>query len=302
MIWIPAALFAALFLSWRMAVQQRIRAEMSVNAAALSRFFFGWPIACLILGSYVMIFGKTELPELSMTFWFFAWAAGFVQMLATNLIIISSGHQNLVSGAAYMKTETLIVAVLAWLLLGESLAPLAWVGILVAFFGILMVSIDGGAKGLLRWVKGLKQIAAVTGLSAGFLFALTAIFIKQSANAVGGDDRNYAGLLVLVAVLGFQTIMQGTYVLLREPNQFRAMIIRWRVTAQVGLLAALASAGWFIAYAQAPVALVGIVGQTQILFTLGFGRFYLHEPLKKNEVAGIFLVGGGVIIALLASL
>ncbi|GAB5482153.1 MAG: DMT family transporter [Parasphingorhabdus sp.] len=301
-IWIPAALLAALFLAWRMAVQQRIRAEMSVNAAALSRFFFGWPIACAMLASYMAATGRSALPPLDTSFWWFAWAAGFAQMLATNLIIMSFGFRNLVSGTAYMKVETLIVAFLGWLILGETLAPLAWLGIAIAFLGILSVSVEGGARGLLQWLRGLKQPAALTGLSAGFLFALTAIFIKQSANAIPEVERTYAGLIVLTAVLGFQALMQGLYVIIREPDQFRAMLKRWRVTAQVGVLAATASAGWFIAYAHAPVALVGIVGQTQILYTLGFGRFYLKEPLSRGELTGILLVGIGVTMALASTL
>ncbi len=285
-----------------MAVQQRIRAEMSVNAAALSRFFFGWPIACMMLAGYMLVTGRAALPDLGGSFWLFAWLAGFAQMLATNLIIMSFGFRNLVSGTAYMKTETLIVALLGWLILGETLAPLAWLGIGIAFMGILFVSVEGGARGLLQWLRGLKKPAALTGLSAGFLFALTAIFIKQSANAIVDVERTYAGLTVLTAVLGFQALMQGAYVIIREPDQFRAMLVRWRVTAQVGLLAATASAGWFIAYAHGPVALVGILGQTQILYTLGFGRFYLKEPLGQNEVTGIILVGIGVIMALASSL
>lgn len=293
---------AALFLAWRMAVQQRIRAEMSVNAAALSRFFFGWPISCAMLAGYMLVAGKTALPELSLSFWIFAWLAAFAQMLATNLIIMSFGFRNLVSGTAYMKTETLIVALLGWLILGEILAPLAWLGIGIAFVGILFVSIEGGARGLIQWLRGLKQPSALTGLSAGFLFALTAIFIKQSANAITDVERTYAGLVVLTAVLGFQALMQGVYVLIREPDQFRAMLSRWRVTAQVGVLAATASAGWFIAYAHGPVALVGILGQTQILYTLGFGRFYLKEPLSQSELTGVLLVGAGVIMALASSL
>ncbi|MEO9500635.1 MAG: DMT family transporter [Parasphingorhabdus sp.] len=301
-IWIPAALLAALFLAWRMAMQQRIRAEMSVNAAALSRFFFGWPIACMMLAGYMLATGRTALPTLDASFWWFAWLAGFAQMLATNLIIMSFGFRNLVSGTAYMKTETLIVAFLGWFILGEALAPLAWMGIGIAFAGILFVSVEGGARGLIQWLRGLKQPAALTGLSAGLLFALTAIFIKQSANEIADVERTYAGLIVLTAVLGFQALMQGLYVIIREPDQFRAMLVRWRITAQVGILAAIASAGWFIAYAHAPVALVGILGQTQILYTLGFGRFYLNEPLSQSELTGILLVGTGVIMALASSL
>ncbi len=303
MIWIAAALFAALFLSWRMAVQQRIRAELSVNAAALSRFFFGWPIACLMLAGFMLATGRSALPEFTAAFWAFSWAAGFVQMLATNLIIMSFGHRNLISGTAYMKVETVIVALLGWWLLGEALSLLAWVGIGIVFVGIIILSSERGLHGVMRWCRGLGRPAALTGLSAALLFALTAIFIKYAANNVPAQEgRTFAGLNVLVAVLGFQATMQSSWVLLREPDQFAAMLRRWRVTGQVGLLAALASAGWFIAYAHAPVALVGILGQTQIFYSLGFGRWYLKEPVSRDELSGLLLVGAGVALTLAASL
>jgi len=303
LIWIASSLLAALFLTWRMAVQQRIRAEMSVNAAALSRFFFGWPIAIAILAGFMLATGRSALPELSGAFWLFAWAAGFAQMVATNLIIMSFGHRGLVSGTAYMKTETIIVALLGWMLLGEALPILAWAGIVIVTAGIIILASDRGLRGVMRWFAGLGKPAAITGLSAGFLFALTAIFIKYAANSIPPDEsRTFSGLTVLVAVLGFQAIMQSAYVMLREPDQFGAMLRRWRVTAQVGLLAALASAGWFIAYAHAPVALVGILGQTQIFYSLGFGRWYLKEPVSRDELTGLLLVGAGVILTLVSGI
>lgn len=303
LIWIAAALFAALFLSWRMAVQQRIRAELSVNAAALSRFFFGWPVSWLMLGGFMLATGRSALPELGTAFWAFAWAAGFAQMLATNLIIMSFGHRNLISGTAYMKVETVIVALLGWWLLGEALSLLAWVGIGIVFAGIIILSSERGLRGVMRWFRGLGRPAALTGLSAALLFALTAIFIKYAANSIpAAESRTFSGLTVLVAVLGFQAVMQSGWALLREPDQFAAMLRRWRVTGQVGLLAALASAGWFIAYAHAPVALVGILGQTQIFYTLGFGRWYLKEPVSRDELSGLLLVGAGVVLTLAASL
>lgn len=281
-------------------MQARVRAQLSVNAAALSRFAFGWPVACIILAVYMTMTGAT-LPELPAQYWWSAWAAGFCQMVATNLIIISFGKQSLVGGTAYMKTETLIVAILGWAVLQEQLGLLIILGIVVAFLGVVMVAQPAGKLGgrlAADWVRGLKSPAALTGLAAALLFAFTAIFIKLSANAVETDSRSYAGLIVLVAVLGFQLIMQGAWGLWREPAQVRAMFAHWRVTGQIGILAALASAGWFVAYAHAPVALVGIVGQTQILWTLGFGRFYLKEPLGRNELLGITLVTIGVVMAL----
>lgn len=49
MIWLPATFLAGLFQAWRTAVQQRVRAELSVNAAGLVRYLFGFPVGCLLL-------------------------------------------------------------------------------------------------------------------------------------------------------------------------------------------------------------------------------------------------------------
>jgi drug/metabolite transporter (DMT)-like permease len=38
-----------------------------------------------------------------------------------------------------------------------------------------------------------------------------------------------------------------------------------------------------------------------VIFTLGFGRFYLQESLAKSEATGLFLVAVGVVLALIGS-
>ena len=64
------------------------------------------------------------------------------------------------------------------------------------------------------------------------------------------------------------------------------------------MLAALGSACWFTGFASAPVALVRAVGQVEVIFTLGFGHFYLREPLRRSEAIGLLLVAAGVVVAL----
>ena len=82
----------------------------------------------------------------------------------------------------------------------------------------------------------------------------------------------------------------------------RAIWTSRRTSAQVGLLAALGSACWFTGFATAPVALVRVVGQVEVFATLGFGHFYLREPLALREATGLLLVGAGVALALVGSL
>ena len=114
-------------------------------------------------------------------------------------------------------------------------------------------------------------------------------------------DPISAALTVLVITVALQTLMQGGYLLWREPEQVRAVFSTWRVSGQVGFLSALGSACWFTGFATAPVALVRIVGQSEVIFTLSFAHFYLRERLQRSEVAGLLLVVSAVVLALLGA-
>jgi drug/metabolite transporter (DMT)-like permease len=298
MLWIPATCLAALFQAWRTAVQHRVRAHLSVNAAGLVRYLYGFPIACLLLGAY-MFWRHPILPILSPALLPYAFLGGLAQLLATNLLIMAFGYRSYVVGTAYAKTEAVQGAVLALLLLGEKLALLSWLGIAVGVAGVMTLSLGGQKLGWRGMLRQIRQPAALCGLGAGFLFALTAIFVKRATFAVGTADKILAALIVLVCVVFLQLTMQGFYVLLRERPQVALVFRTWRISGQVGVLAALGSACWFTGFATAPVALVRAVGQMEVIFTLMFGRFYLREPLKRSEATGLLLVAFGVVLALL---
>jgi len=172
-----------------------------------------------------------------------------------------------------------------------------WTGIGVGVAGVLVLS-AGGQRLQLRQIV---QPAALCGLGAGFLFAMTSVFIKRATLSVETSDKVLAALTTLVAVLALQTLMQGAYVVVREREQFARIFGSWRVSGQVGLLAAMGSACWFTGFATAPVALVRAVGQVEVIFTLGFGHFYLREPLARSEALGLLTVGCGVVLALAGS-
>ena len=296
MTWLPATLMAALFQSWRTAVQQRVRAELSVNAAGLVRYLYGLPVGLTLLGFYLGWSGS-GLPAFGWAFIGFAVAAGLAQILGTNALLMAFGARNYVVGTAYAKTEAIQGAILSMILLGEMLSLISWGGIVIGVAGVILLS-TGGQR--LRWAD-MVQPAALYGLGAGLGFTMTSIFVKSATLDVASDDKLLAALLALVVVQAAQTLMQGSYVLLRERNQLRPVFATWRTSGQVGVLAALGSACWFWAFATAPVALVRAVGQIEVVFTLAFGRFYLKEPLHAHELGGLLLVGLGVAVALLGA-
>lgn len=296
-IWLPATLLAGATQAWRTAVQRRVSKTLSINGAGLVRYLYGLPFALLMLAAYRLFF-PAPLPAIGRLFLLFCLAGGLAQILATNLLLMAFHHRNFVVGTAYSKTEAVQSAILSFLLMGERLSAISLCGIGCGVGGIMLLSTGGRRMGPLDWLKALGQPAAIFGIGSGFFFALTAIAIRRAAQEVGGTDPIHAALIVLVTTVALQTVMQGGYLLLREPAEMRRIFASWRVSGQVGLLSAMGSACWFTGFATAPVALVRIVGQIEVVFTMAFGHFYLNERMKRSEGLGLMLVVLGVILAL----
>lgn len=300
-IWLPATLMAGGMQAWRTAVQRRVSHSLSLNAAGLVRYLYGLPFAIVLLGGYWLA-NPAPLPAFGPLFLLFCIGGGLAQIVATNLLILAFGYRNFVVGTAYSKTEAVQGALLSFLLMGERLSPLAWGGIGCGVVGVMLLSTGGRRMGAMDFVHALGQPAALCGIASGFFFALTAIGIRRATQQVDTGDAILAALIVLVVTVALQTLMQGGWLLARESGEMRRVFATWRVSGQVGMLSALGSACWFTGFATAPVALVRIVGQIEVAFTMGFAHFYLREQMQRSEAIGLLLVVSGVVLALAGSL
>ena len=299
-LWIPIASAAGLFQCWRTAMQQKLRHVLSVNSAAFVRFLYGAPAAlALLLAALAATGGGLPTPRLPTLA--FAAAGGLSQIIATNLLIMAFGFRNFTVGTAYSKTDTAQSALLALIVLHEVLHRLAWAGIGVGLIGVLTLSLAGRGFSLRALVGATVQPAALCGLGAGFLFALTTVFIKLATESVAARSVFVRALFVLFVTNALQTLMQGAYLAWREPAELRKAMTTWRQSCWVGVLSAAGSAGWFIGFAMTDVALVRAVGQVEVIFTLLFSRFYLKERLKHGDVAGLLLVVAGVLLIVVSS-
>jgi drug/metabolite transporter (DMT)-like permease len=297
-IWVAATLLAGLFQTWRTALQQRLRGQMSVNAAAVVRYLYGVPVGVALVALYLALAGGS-LSSPSWTYLFYCALGGLGQILGTNLLIMSFAQRGFAVGTAYSKTEAVQAAVIALVVLGESFAPLAWAGIAVSVGGTLYLSLAGRVSSLRDAVAATAQPAAIYGLGAGLSFALCAIAIRAATQELDGPDATLRALETLVVINTLQTLMQGSWLVLREPASVPMLFRTWRSSAQVGALSACGSACWFTGFAHAPVALVRAVGQVEILFTLLFSRFFLKERMKRSDVIGALVVVAGVVLVLL---
>lgn len=301
-IWLPATLVAAVFQPWRTAVQRRVSKDLSINAAGLVRYLYGLPFALAMMATYQWLVFPAAFPALGNWFLFYCAAGGLAQIVATNLLLMAFDHRNFVVGTAYSKTEAVQGALLSIALLGERLNLLSWIGIALGVAGVMILSADNRKMTPGELIRALGQPGARYGIASGFFFALTAIAIRSATVQVGTGDPIRAALIVLAVTVALQTIMQGGLLVWRERDQVAAVFRTWRVSGQVGLLSALGSACWFTGFATAPVALVRVVGQIEVAFTMAFGHFYLGERVSRSEIAGLALVTAGVVAALAGNL
>jgi len=297
LIWLPAALCAGLFQAWRTAVQQRLRTLISVSGAGLVRYLYGLPVGAVLLVSYMSI-NHASPPEFAAPFLLDASIAAVAQILATLLLVAAFGYGNFVVGTAFAKTEVVQAAIFAWLVLDEHLSYWVIAGIACGATGVLMLALWGRKLRSEGLEKLMRNPAALCGLGAGALFALTGVFVKRAVIDLNLADATFAALIVLVAVMMIQTLLHVTWLLIRDRNTLKAAFTTWRISSQVGILAALGSACWFTGFANAPVALVRVVGQIEVVFTLLFAHWYLKEKTRRHEVAGLLLVVLGVVLAL----
>ena len=180
-------LVAALLQTWRTALQQKLRHLLSVNAAGFVRFLYGVPTALVLLGSALVLTGL-PVPAPNLRFFATCVGGGLAQIIGTNLLIMAFGFRNFAVGTAYAKTEAVQSAVIAWIVLGEALHPLAWVGIGVGLIGVLTLSLAGRGVRPRELLAAIVQPAALCGLGAGLLFAVTAILIKLANQSLASPE------------------------------------------------------------------------------------------------------------------
>jgi len=299
-LWIPVTITAALFQGWRTAMQQKLRGIFTVNGAAFIRFLYGAPVAAVYLVAALLI-THLAVPGITPGLLVFAAAGGLTQIIGTNLLIMAFGFRNFAVGSAYAKTEAMQTGLVALVVLHEQLLPLAWGGIAVGLVGVLTLSLAGRGLGAREILAATVQPAALCGLGAGFFLGTTGVLIKIATHHVAAPSLVVRALFVLTTMTVLQVAMQGAFLAWRDPAELRKSFVHWRSAGWVGLLSASGSACWFTGFALTDVALVRAVGQIEVFFTLGFSRFYLKERLKRSEIAGLLLVGVGVLMVVVSS-
>jgi drug/metabolite transporter (DMT)-like permease len=285
-LWIVFTITAAFFQTLRNAMQRELTTSLGTVGATHVRFLFGFPFALLSLIGVLLVTG-VPLPRPSLSFWPWVIDGAAAQIAATALMLMAMGQRSFVVTIAYIKTEPIQVAIFGLIFLGDAVTLPMMAAILVATTGVLIMSFKPGGM-----VGGVKP--TLIGLASGGMFALSAIGYRGAILSLGLPNFVMAATFTLVVGLVMQAVILSLYLWLRQPSAMIAILRAWKPSLFAGLMGALASQFWFLAFAIATAASVRTLALIEVLFAQIVARVMFGQRTTAREAIGMVLVVAGV--------
>ncbi|SNR64757.1 DMT family transporter [Puniceibacterium sediminis] len=284
-LWITVTLFAAFFQTVRFMLHKVLNmGGLSTTGSTFARFAFAAPGAVVIVGFYLWFRGIAP-PALGGAFWGYAMAGALGQILATMCVVALFRQRNFAVGITFKKTEVIQTALVAAVILGESISTGGWIAIAIGLAGVLLLS-DAGQIGVAFW-RRLGNRAVVMGLASGFFFAISAVGYRAASLQIDQTDPLVRAGVTLVCVTMAQSIAMALWLRLREPGQITAVWAARGMAVWLGLTSMAGSLCWFTAYTLQHAAYVQALGQVELMFSLMASVLFFRERLSRRELLGI---------------
>ncbi len=298
-LWIPIAVFAGFMQNLRSVLQKQLKGRLSDLGSAYVRFLYALPLAALYVWA-LLVWRGGELPDTNPSFLVYVALGGLCQIVFTWLLLYLFSFRNFAVGTTFSKTEVIQVAILGFLVLGDAITGWATVAVLLAFVGVMVLSLAGGAVTVSALVSGLGERTTLLGLTCGAFLGGSVVFIRGAALALNVADPFMAAAFTLLVCLAFQTVVMGLYLYARERHTLVAVFTQWRTCSWVGITAVLASIGWFTASTLEVAAYVRAVGQVELVFAFVASVLLFGERPSRTEVVGIALIVASILLLVLA--
>lgn len=296
---------AAFLQNLRGYLQKEFQTTHGTLAATYARFCFGLPFAALyallLIGSEAqsdnpLAFGASMVTVQSLIY---CVLGGIAQIFATFWLVALYKLRHFAVGTALSKTETVQTFLVGWIVLGESIAPLPFLGIVVSFFAVLMLSVPGGLRSVTFDPAAWLTKSALLGLGAGAGFGVSAVCYRAASLSLSDGESFTRAALILFLVLAIQTALMGAWLAWRDREALASYIKAPRSALLIGLVSVVGSAGWFTAMTLQNAALVRALGQIELVFSFLTARFFLGQAASGREILGIVALVIGLLLIIL---
>lgn len=286
-LWIAATLIGAAAQTARNAAQASLTRSIGLIGATQVRFLFGLPFALLFLLLVTLTTGEA-VPLPNARSLGFTMLGALAQIGATALMLRAMQSRSFAVTTALIKTEPVLVALTAALVLGDPLGLPELMAILLATAGVLVMSVRPGGTG--GWTEAGPLL---TGLAAGGLFGASAVGFRGGILALDGSFLMRA-TSTLALSLALQTVVLLVWLLAFNRTALRASVASWRGSLGAGFLGAFASQFWFIGFSLTSAANVRTLALVEVLMAQGVARIAFGQRITKRQIAGMGLIVCGV--------
>ena len=303
--WIPIVIGAAMAQTIRNAAQRTLTADVGTLPATLVRFLYGLPFAVMWLLLVVQFspLGSAAM-QMGAAYWAWLTLGAVTQILATALLLLAMKERNFVIGVALAKTEVLQVALLGTVLLLEVPGFWAMLAMVCATAGVVLLSMpqntsQNPSRNTLQafWSPAAwLGKAALAGLASGACFALASVGYRGAALTQPGVSPWLIGAMGVVLAQLMQSLLLGGWIALRDPGKLIQIARAWRISTLAGAMGAMASIGWFTAFAMRPAAEVKTLGLIEVIFSYAVSRKLFDEKLSGKERLSLLLVSVGLVV------
>ncbi len=297
-LWIPITVFAAFMQNARSALQKHLKGRLTTLGATYVRFLYAAPFAVAYAVGLHILYGD-PFPAPNSEFLIFAALGGLSQIIFTFLLLWLFSFRNFAAGTTFSKTEVVQIAILGFLVLGDTLTLASGAAIMVAASGVVVLSAAQTNVTLKTLVTSLGKKSTLFGLASGAFLGASVVFFRGAALALDFPGFMMAAAYTLAVALIFQTIVMTLWLAWKEPATLKAVFVHWRWSLAVGVAGVLASMGWFTAFTLENASYVRAIGQIELIFTFAVSIFFFREKTNRGEVVGILLVAAGIILLIL---
>jgi drug/metabolite transporter (DMT)-like permease len=174
------------------------------------------------------------------------------------------------------------IPVAAGLLLGERPAAIAYVGMVLAAAGVVLVSSTGGGRG-----GRVPGAAILLALLTAVLYGVMLVGLDQA-----GSGNEYWAVFIVRVVSA--CVVLGYFVASGKHLEMTAKALP--ALATVGILLTIAAALYTAAAGIGLLSIVAVLGSLSPAVTTAFALLFLHERLGKRQWVGVAVVFAGVVL------
>lgn len=179
---------------------------------------------------------------------------------------------------------------LHWLLPDERLKPVQWLGVSLAFGGIV-ITFYGRDPRSIDAAGATPMLGDILGLLAGLAWGATTVVIRCSGLARISATRNvFYQLVCAFVILTLAAVALGQTHFNPTPLVWGNLVFQTLVVAFASFL------GWLWLLRTYLASRLGVLSFMTPLFGITFGVLILNDPLEKNFIIGSILVMLGIVL------